>query len=82
VPAEAEADGERRTLLVRRTDGGSQTVLVTNLGVADAPDMAPDGDGWELVLHSSDERWGGAGVPEDATTLPSGSLALWIRPSG
>jgi maltooligosyltrehalose trehalohydrolase len=82
VPAEAEADGERRTLVVRRTDGGSQAVLVTNLGVADAPDMAPDGDGWELVLHSSDERWGGAGVPEDATTLPSGSLALWIRPSG
>ena len=82
VPAEAQADGERRTLVVRRADGGSQAVVATNLGVSDAPDMAPDGDGWELVLHSNDERWGGDGVPEDAATLPPGSLALWIRSSG
>jgi maltooligosyltrehalose trehalohydrolase len=82
VPADARPDGERRTLVVRRAHDGSEAVIATNLGVADAPDPAPDGDGWRLALHSNDERWGGDGVPEDAAALPPGSLALWIRSSG
>ena len=82
VRAEAVADAERRTLVVRRADGGSQAVVAANLGVAAAPDTAPDGDGWELALHSNDDRWGGDGVPEDPAMLPPGSLALWVRSSG
>jgi maltooligosyltrehalose trehalohydrolase len=82
VPAEAQADVERRTLVVRRAGGGSEAVVVANLGVADAPDAAPEGDGWELALHSDDERWAGGGVPKNAATLPPSSLALWIRSSG
>jgi maltooligosyltrehalose trehalohydrolase len=76
VPATAGADEERRLLTVRRQDGGSAAVLVVNFG-----DRPSDGrpDGFRLVLHSEDERWGGEGTGE---SLPPGSLALWVRASG
>ncbi len=77
VPASAEADEERRLLTVRRAHGGSEAVLVANLGGEPQPVDEPVG--FEPALHSEDERWGGDGT---AGGLPPGSVALWIRHSG
>ena len=76
VPAEAEVDEDRRVLGVWREEGPTQALLVANFGVDDHP--APDG--WDLALHSCDERWGGPGTPA-SQGLPPNALALWLRPS-
>jgi maltooligosyltrehalose trehalohydrolase len=82
VRAEADADEERRILTVRRADGASGALLVANLGDQDQAVAGPHGDGWELALHSADERWGGPGFVAPVEKLPAGSLAVWIRRSG
>ncbi len=78
VPAEAEADEDRRLLTVRR-HGIGESLVVANLGPDPVPGALPDG--WDRVLCSADPRWGGPG-PDDTTTLPGPAVAVLVRGNG
>jgi len=79
VPAEVEADEERCVLSAWREQGDTESLLLANLGNSDQAAPESDGEGWELTLHSADERWGGPGA---TGRLPGASLAVWVRRSG
>ncbi|HEX9374655.1 MAG TPA: malto-oligosyltrehalose trehalohydrolase [Actinomycetota bacterium] len=79
VPAEAEADEARMLLTVWR-EGSAESLVVANLGAEPVPDALPMG--WDRLLCSADERWGGPGPGADPATLPGHAVAVLIRTNG
>lgn len=78
----AEAIGTHKALFLSRKSASQSLLAFINFEDEAIPlQNIPETEesNWQLLLNSSDERWGGSGSNASLTSIPAQSICLWVN---